>query len=63
MANKGLLGESLKLDESTFKKKEKDKYLYSLLSTGKKVSTENTLLNPIWGAEPKPIAVLEVFYP
>ena len=60
MARKGLLGESLKLDEAAFKKKEKDKYLYSTLDTGKKVSTDNTLLNPIWVTNQKPVAVLEV---
>lgn len=34
MSNKGLLGESLKLSEAAFKKKEKDKYLYRILSSG-----------------------------
>lgn len=62
MVRKGLLGESLKLEEAAFKKSEKDKYLYTTLETGKKVSTDNTLLNPIWIQDSKPIAVLEVRY-
>lgn len=60
MSNKGLLGESLKLSEAAFKKKEKDKYLYRILSTGQKVTTDNTLLNPIKISGSRPSAVLEV---
>ena len=60
MSNKGLISESLKLDEAAYKKKEKDKYLYRILSTGAKVSTDTTLLNPIKVKGTRPVAMLEV---
>lgn len=62
MVRKGILGEALKLEEAAFKRTEKEKYLYTTLDTGKKVSTDNTLLNPIWISNSKPLAVLEINY-
>lgn len=61
MSNKGLIGESFKLKEAAYKKKEKDRYLYRILSTGEKVNIDNTLLNPITlQGQQRPSAVLEV---
>lgn len=61
MSNKGLIGESFKLREAAYKKKEKDRYLYRVLSTGDKVNIDNSLLNPITIENSKrPIGVLEV---
>jgi hypothetical protein len=60
MSSKGLLGESLKLNEAAYKKKEKDKYLYRMLQSGQKITTDNTLLNPIRIKNSRAIAILEV---
>ena len=47
ISNKGLIGECVKLYEPVFKKKEKEKYLYKVITTGVKINKDDTLLNPI----------------